>query len=283
MAGLVRGFASRHIPIRAKRAIWSTSYRITRPVRRRVINPFTGGQGSTIVHVAHHRIGTVWFRNVLTVVARRFGLSFQRVEGESARPDGDVLLYPHARLFNRPRLEAFRGTHLIRDPRDVVVSAYHYHLWTHEKWVHIPSPEYGGISYQEYLRSLSPKDGIAAEIRRSAGLDLADMGAWDYSQPDFLELRYEDLVADEAYQFGRIFRHYGFSESAVERCVDLALRFSFQTTTGRSIGEVQEGSHRRSGKPGQWREVFTPDHKVLFRELNGDVLQRLGYVSGDNW
>jgi hypothetical protein len=29
--------------------------------------------------------------------------------------------------------------------------------------------------------------------------------------------------------------------------------------------------------------VFTPDHKALFKKLNGDLLQRLGYVSGDDW
>jgi hypothetical protein len=248
-----------------------------------MLNPFPHGSRTTVVHVAHHRIGTVWFRNVLSLIARQFGLSFQRVAGESGLPYADVLLYPHSRLFDGPRLESFRGSHLIRDPRDVVVSGYHYHLWTHEKWAHIPSPEYGGISYQQYLRSLDPEDGIAAEIRRCAESHFAEMGAWNYAQPEFLELRYEDFIADEADHFARMFRHYGFNEAAVERSVDLALRFSFQKKAGRSIGEVQEGSHLRSGKPGQWQEVFTPDHKALFRELNGDLLERLGYVSGDDW
>jgi hypothetical protein len=283
MPGVIRGVAGAPLSLRAKRLVSSTSYRLAQPVRRRVRNPFLRGLDTTIVHVAHHRVGTVWFRNVLSLIARQFGLSFQRVTRESVLPDGEMVLYRHSRFFDRTRLESFRGSHLIRDPRDVVVSGYHYHLWTHEKFVHVPSPEYGGMTYQQYLRSLGPEDGIAAEIRRMAGSHLAEMGAWNYAQPEFLELKYEDVVVDEAAHFARMFRHYGFSEAAVERSVDLALGFSFQKKAGRSIGEVQEGSHLRSGKPAQWREVFTPDHKALFRELTGDLLERLGYDSGEDW
>ncbi|MGH2817503.1 MAG: sulfotransferase domain-containing protein [Actinomycetota bacterium] len=196
----------------------------------------------------------------------------------SAPPGAEILLYRHSRLFDRKALDSFRGSHLIRDPRDVVVSGYHYHLWTDEEWVHVPSPEYGGMTYQQYLRSLDLEAGMAAEIRRSAGSDLAEMGQWTYAQPEFLELRYEDFIVDEANHFGRIFRHYGFKPAAVERSVDLALRFSFQRMAGRSIGQVKEGSHLRSGKPGQWREVLSPRNMALFRELTGDLLERLGYV-----
>jgi hypothetical protein len=283
MPGAVRGFARTHLPIQVKRFASTTSYRLARPVRRRILNPFPDDAHTTVVHVAHHRIGTVWFRNVLSLIARQLGLSFQRVARDSAFPEAEVILYRHARLFNRSRLGTFRGSHLIRDPRDVVVSGYHYHLWTDEEWVHIPRQEYGGMTYQEYLRSLDRDAGIAAEIRRSAGSDLAEMGAWNYAQPEFLELKYEDFIVDEPYNFARIFRHYGFKQAAVERSVDLALRFSFQRTAGRSIGEVKEGSHLRSGKPGQWQEVLTPENKALFRELTGDLLVRLGYASGNDW
>ena len=106
------------------------------------------------------------------------------------------------------------------------------------------------------------------------------MGAWSYAQPEFLELKYEDLIADEAAHFARLFRHYGFSDNAVEQSTDLAMEFSFQRMAGRSIGKVKEGSHLRSGKPGQWRDFLTRDHLALLRELTGDLLERLGYESG---
>jgi hypothetical protein len=205
MPGAVRGFASTHLPLQAKRL-----------VRRRVRNPFVHGRGTTIVHVTHHRVGTVWFGKVLSLIANHFGLSFQSVVPKSDSPESEVLLYHHSWLFDRTRLESFRGSHLIRDPRDVVVSAYHYHLWTNEKWVHIPKQEYRGMTYQQYLRSLDTEEGFAAEIRRMARSDLAEVGAWNYAQPEFLELKYEDFIIDDAAQFARMFRHYGFNETAVE-------------------------------------------------------------------
>jgi hypothetical protein len=54
--------------------------------------------------------------------------------------------------------------------------------------------------------------------------------------------------------------------------------YRIQRVAGRSIGEVKEGSHLRSGKPGQWREVLSPKNMALFRELTGDLVERLGYV-----
>jgi hypothetical protein len=39
----------------------------------------------------------------------------------------------------------------------------------------------------------------------------------------------------------------------------------------------------RSGKPGGWREYFTPAHKRLFLETAGDLLEQLGYETGSGW
>ncbi|MGH8914193.1 MAG: hypothetical protein ACRDZM_06725, partial [Acidimicrobiia bacterium] len=48
--------------------------------------------------------------------------------------------------------------------------------------------------------------------------------------------------------------------------------------------EGAEGrSHVRSGRTGEWREVFTDDHKSHFKEAGGDLLIRLGYETDDTW
>jgi hypothetical protein len=109
------------------------------------------------------------------------------------------------------------------------------------------------------------------------------MAAWDDAQPKFIEVRYEDLIRDEGRYFKRIFRHYGFGDDAVERGVTLATRFGFGRVSGRPIGVVREGTHMRSGNPGQWQEAFTPAHRTLFRELTGNLVERLGYSPGDDW
>lgn len=271
------------LPLPVKRRVSRIGDRLAWPVRHALRNPFADGLRPTLVHAAHHRVGTSWFRRILSAIAKEYGLSFAVVSMTNP-PDveAEALLYDHAGLFDRERLRFFRGSHLIRDPRDVVVSGYFYHRWSEEEWLHIPRSEYGGRTYQELLLSLSLEQGLAAEMRGPAAHTFAEMGAWDYGQPGFLEIKYEDLIEDEAGWFERIFRHYGFGEGAVERCVELAGRFSFREVSGRAVGEIREGTHLRSGKPGQWREVFTPSHRVLFRELTGNLVERLGYAARED-
>jgi len=172
---------------------------------------------------------------------------------------------------------------MIRDPRDVVVSGYFYHLWTDEKWCHIPRPRLDGKTYQEHLLSLAQDDGIAAEIGWAARNSIHHMASWDYGRTGFLELRYEEVLEDELAWFERIFRHYGFTDRAVQRSVDIAHSFSFERVTKRKLGEVKQGTHLRSGRPGEWRSVFTPAHVALFKKLTGPTLVRLGYEADENW
>jgi hypothetical protein len=106
------------------------------------------------------------------------------------------------------------------------------------------------------------------------------MAAWNYAQPEFIEVRYEDLIRDEGAYFERMFRHYGFRDDAVECSAELAARFSFRRFGCRSLGEFSRGDSMRSGETGQWHEVFTPAHRALFRELTGNLLDRLGYAQG---
>lgn len=236
-----------------------------------------------LVHCAHHKVGTVWFTQVLRAVAREWGLSFAKVALPTDPDDADALLYPHADRFDRKRFERepFRGSHMVRDPRDVIVSAYFYHRWTPEAWAQTPRDEHGGLSYQEYLNSLPQEEGLLAEIRYNK--TTRQMAAWDYEQPEFLELRYENVLGDEHDTFLRIFHHYGFTDAAATKAADIATRFNFDKVTKRRVGEVKAGAHLRSGKPGEWRELFGEAHRALFLDLHGDALVRLGYEDTDDW
>lgn len=235
-----------------------------------------------IVHCAHHRMGSEWFSSVLQTISSEYGLLFQSCAQEDLRHDTDVFLQNHSQV-DLTRLRPYRGSHMIRDPRDAVVSGYFYHLWTAEAWAHIPRPKYGGRSYREHLNSLDREAGILEEIDRFAGYDLKPLADWDYADPDFLELRYEEVIRDEEGHFRRLFAHYGFAPAAVERAVEIAMGFSFERRSGRKIGDVRERSHLRSGCPGQWRDVLTDRQKARCREVFGDVLTQLGYESGRDW
>ena len=246
-------------------------------LRRRMRRPFPAcaGRHPLIVHCCHHKVGTVWLTNVLSAVAASFGLRLYSGEQRGLDDGVDIFLQDHSRI-DRTSLRDFRGSHMVRDPRDVVISGYFHHRRTSETWVLQPREEYGGRSYQQHLNGLDREAGILAEVERSASTVVRDMLSWRYETEGFLEIRYEDLLLDEEAGFRRLFSHYGFSLQSVECCVATARRFSLGRVKGRS-------THIRSGQPGDWRAHFSDDHKAAFKRLTDDAAVILGYETDSNW
>ena len=192
--------------------------------------------------------------------------------------DADIVVFHSAEDFD-PSLtggRTYRGSHMIRDPRDMIVSGYEYHRTTEESWARRPDRRFGGMSYQEYLLSLDEHEGLHAEIDFQVNGPVAAMAAWDYGRPEFLELRYEDVVADESEAFERLFRWYGFSDKAVGAGVEAAESLSLHRGGARP-------THVRWGWPGEWRERLAPDHVARFKEMTGDLMIRLGYEQDPDW
>jgi hypothetical protein len=257
-------------------------------------DPYRPNQNHLIIHCSYHKVGTFWFAKVLRAVAREFDLDFSSLnQGDSpqALHPRSILLYQHSQV-DLESLPAFRGSHLIRDPRDVVVSGYHYHLWTKERWANTPIkflPKFKEIlpikgiddlTYQEYLNSLSREEGMRTEMLRATATVIKRMANWDYKNPYFLELKYEQVIQDERNAFLSLFRHYGFNDAAVTECVDIAMNYSItKTRNKRPNGK----SHIRSGASSQWVKEFSSSLKEEFKELNGDVLIKLGYEDNNNW
>lgn len=252
--------------------------------RRATRTPFSSrGQSTKIVHCAHHKVGTVWFRGILAQLAQECGLQFAVKREGNEKHDADIVFYPHAARFDPSLIVgSYVGSHMIRDPRDVVVSAYFYHLWTTESWAHEPRADLAGKSYQEHLNGVPEHDGLLAEIGNS-WLVIREMLSWDYRQPEFHEMRYENLLADEEREFERLFRAYGFDDRGVRRGLAITRRHSFQATSKRRLGQVSRGQHLRSGRPGEWRELFSPAHIELFKRITGDAVVVLGYERDNEW
>ena len=240
--------------------------------------PFESGQRPLVLHATYHKCGTVWFVHVLRSLSEEFGLRFEVARNRASAPTRgtDIFLHPNTKL-DIDALGNFRGTHMVRDPRDIVVSAYHYHLWTNEVWANRPDERLGGRGYREHLQSLDQDAGLMAEIERLHGV-FARMSTWDYEDPRFLELRFEDLRAEGPSGFERIFRHYGFTDEATERGLFWATYHSWENAKQREVAKGSSGpSHLRSGRSGEWREVLSPAHLARIDELVGPVMSRLGY------
>jgi hypothetical protein len=238
------------------------------------------------VHCAYHMAGREWFHQVLQLLTDSYALRFQmdplglRFPQEDdalewIRPDTDVAFYAYGGRF-RPDLvcnRPFRGTHMVRDPRDLVVSGYEDHKVTADPWAHKPRVRLDGLSHQQYLCSMSEHDGLMVEIQFMAPRTAGPMSAWNYRQPDFLEVRYEDAVADEFAFLERICRWYCLNRKAT--------RIVLEGAEGLSKGRSESGSNY--GLPGHWRNRLAPDHIALFKELTGDLVVKLGYEADADW
>jgi hypothetical protein len=234
-----------------------------------------------IVHCCHHRVGTDWFDGVLGAISQHYGLRFQHCTQDELKTNTDIFLQDHSAV-DVSILPPFSGSHIIRDPRDIVVSAYFYHKWTREWHVHIPKVEFGGLSYQQHLNAIPQEEGILAQMRNTRG-SIRPMLQWDYNNPDFVEITYENIIEHEEQTFYDIFKHYGFSHTEATASVGIAKEFSFERKTKRKIGMVEENSHLRSGRTNQWEDIFSDQHKEYFKTHFGDVLITLGYEANHDW
>jgi len=247
-------------------------------------SPFSQGK-RLIYHGAHHKMGTVWIMRVLERVAAEFGMKLTKSKTQRHLPDPDTDFFValHSQ-FDMDLIGEAVGSHMIRDPRDAIVSGYHYHLWTSERWVKIPQDRFGGISYQQLLQSMDEAEGLQEEIHRfAASVDCLRMKEWDFDHPQVLEIRYEDLWANQPEGFNKLFRHYGFSEPAVDICLRIAMSQSFEQISKAKRNLDNKESHTRNGRPGQWRTAFSASHLRLIKAKLGDLIVQMGYESSNNW
>jgi hypothetical protein len=142
------------------------------------------------------------------------------------------------------------------------------------------------MSYKEYLNSLDQDAGLIEEIKR-VSFWVPHMAKWNFNNSNIYEIKYEDIIVDEQRIFREMFTHYGFNDEAVDRCCRIADKFSIRRLKkNRKRSEDSNksgGSHIRSGKTGEWKELFKDEHKNLFKKLYPNALSRLGYEKEDNW
>ncbi len=273
-------------------------------------------------YFGHHKCGTSWIGEVLQRLCLDLGLSNWGTDNPGPFPATgitgwaeanriDVVTFTNAEASWIPSRPAFRGFHVVRDPRDMCVSAYYSHRNSHptDGW-----PELEQV--RAHLRRVDPDEGLAFEIEYLHPTFEA-MESWDYRHPDILELSFETLIAEPVERWIEILEFLGLAGSVshaeeegerppprrhvIGEKVRRRLGFppsgrtlspahvravvehhSFAVMSGgRRPGESDPSSHYRIGVAGQWRSWFTPAHAELFRRRYPSLLGALGYA--DDW
>jgi hypothetical protein len=183
----------------------------------------------------------------------------------------------HAHLLDQEDVRIF---HLIRDPRDVVISAMHYHKTSREGWLHEPIPGYGELTYQRALQLLPTRFAqYVFEMDNSSASTLRDMTAWRYGRANCFEARYETLRQDSALVYWRkIMDFLGFDDAEQAS----GCRRFWKNSLFGSLPRLGN-RHVRSGAIAQWRREFTPEIGSAFLKRFPGLLQMLGYEASDAW
>lgn len=291
-----------------------------------------------IVYLGHHKCASTYIILVLQQVSQLLGLRVHTEYLSSRLPLGyekqpefqaqisrafKALESTHCDIVchgNADRIVAasvarngpLRGFHVIRDPRDLVVSAYFWDRGKRPANKNLTAP--WNQERAERLQAVSSEEeGMLLSLSFSE-VYLQALAEWDYGQPNVAEMRYEDMIVDPLAFFSAAFASAGISVVDNARTTTWAIglnRFAYrrwrrplirtrvlpQSTlrqvldansferqaNGRKPGENAPGHKYRKGVAGDWRNYFTPRVADAFRAQYGDLLVQLGYEQDKDW
>lgn len=277
-----------------------------------------------LAYFGHHKCASTWVHNIVGTLCDDAAWRCAYLANEGmfdgdlsawlARNPTEFLCYVNADMRQvEPLRGRFRGFHMVRDPRDILASAYFSHKHSHKThaW-----PEL--VEHRQRLLAVSQDEGLMLEMDFNADV-FDEMGRWDGQQPDVLELKMEEFTTDPLNQWLAVFRHLGIIDEGhygkrqawgfllrsclnvahrhlhlptrnrlatlpAERALGVVFDHRFETKTGgRSEGKEDVTSHYRKGVAGDWANHFRPEHVAEFKRRYGALLVKLGYERDESW
>ena len=258
----------------------------------------------------YHKVGSKLLSKVFRKICWEFGWEFKAVFGKSKNipEDADIVSFVHSLVDFDSVNTPYVGAHFIRDPRDIIVSGYLYHLRCKEKWCtntnfdpsdpilfpKVPkSQEYrdqdwkkkylsslGNKSYQQNLRERTESEGLLFEMDHYGAWTIESMLQWNYNNPNFVELRFESLMNNIDKIFRDLFERFEFSDAQISRALRIVAKNDLNRFTEK---QLRANKHISSRNITKWQKYFKEIHRDAFKQKFGDILIRLGYESSDRW
>ena len=257
-----------------------------------------------IIFVTSPKSGRTWLRVMLSrILQQRFDLPETAVVGSTAFHRANrslpVIFFTHDTNIgnytgNRESKADYAGKRivlLVRDPRDIAVSAYFqwkFRMDRQKRALHTPAFEGRDLSVYEF--ATHPNGSLCKNISM--------LNDWDAALPrlgDVLVVRYEDLRRDTAEWLRRIAEFSGLDSTAseIEDAIDFASfenmkkmerDAAFGTDSRRFSPGGQDSSDAykvRRGKIGGFEDYFTPEQVTeIDRQVNNTLAPGYGYGRG---
>lgn len=256
------------------------NYALGRQAMSQAVSP----DASDVWIVSYPKSGNTWTRFLIAnLIAGDESVDWSNIERRV--PDVYITRDPVLRKLPRPRYikshEAYRPEYrrvvfIVRDPRDVAVSYYHFV----RKAKMLPADATMDDFLSRFMEGRIDPYGPWGE----------NVGSWlgaRRGSADFLVVRYEDLLENAEAELARIAGMLGLP--ADERRLRLAVENS-RADRMRELEQSQRGKHKllktsrsdipfvRVAKSGQWRSELPPEAVQRIESAWGPVMRELGYI-----
>jgi len=254
----------------------------------------------------HHKSGTVWLISTFRRIAQANSFIFnhlntgesgwnlrsdkleyfeqQRAISESQSDLPAIFVDYHSAfpdLSNCKGTRGARGIHIIRDPRDMLLSAVRYHLVSDEPWLHQPMKEFANQTYQQKLNTYSTlEDRIKFEIDHYMGRAIREMHAFD-RQNVFRDVKYEELIIDhDMLLWHELLIHLEMKGTEIIRSMQA---FWHSSIFGEMKEVAESGNHKHihDSKPKQWQSQLSAESLDLIQCAYETEIAQLGYQLAD--
>ncbi|MGH9430722.1 MAG: sulfotransferase domain-containing protein [Terriglobia bacterium] len=290
--------------------LYSVHYALGNDIAGRTLHTFP----DDIFLVSYPKSGNTWTRFLLgNLMNPDERITFTNVERKV--PDIYGASRKTFRKTRRPRLikshECFdpryrRVIYIVRDPRDVAVSAYHYDrkeknigdafpIETYVTTRFMKTDEYFG-TWGEHAGSWLVNSKNIFQITRLKNGFMGTMGSWGENviswlgsrgdDRDFLLLRYEDLLEDTRRELSKVaeFLDLKATPERISRAVELSSADNMRKLEVKQAHEwaTTKQSRKdilfvRAARSGQWRESLPPVSVAEIESAWGPIMKLLGY------
>ena len=174
---------------------------------------------------------------------------------------------------------SFKGFHMIRDPRNLLVSLYFSHRFSHKLDRYTKDIE----NDRKYLTAHLPEEGLLYLMNRSKQfLDtMSSLERWPFDDKRLRTIQFEDYVKNTCVFWSDFLKSVDL-ELEDDKLKKILAIYSFDNL--KKISIKRSGiSHYRSAQPDDYTKNFTPEVKKLFKNRYGQLLVKMGYEKDLDW